>query len=52
MTLQLKYFPINPASDHIDDYMLAGKYVIFISETGDIVKSFDDAEDALIFLGE
>ena len=51
-TLDIKYFPINPKSNHIDDFMCAGKYVVFISETGDIVKTFDDANDALEFLGE
>tara|TARA_R100000951_G_scaffold106404_1_gene100988 strand:- start:833 stop:997 length:165 start_codon:yes stop_codon:yes gene_type:complete len=49
-TLDIKYFPISPASDRIDDYMLAGKYAVFIRETGDLVKSFDHAEDALNFL--
>ena len=52
MNLDIKYFPINPKSNDIDDFMCAGKYVVFISKTGDIVKSFDNASDALDFLDD
>ena len=51
-TLDIKYFPINADSNSIDDIMCAGQYVVFIAETGDIVKTFDNANDALEFLGE